>query len=161
MMGLFQEQGYELTEQYDEAEIIIINTCGFVNAAKVNHVCSEEDLCQEGRMAIVVAYRNFDPDHGASLTTWVYHMIKSSIIEYQKHHLSVLSGGAYLQGILRKAVKRINRVNSQYGNGCTYNVKTIFSTACMVSALKTMIASCAVLVDRNLSHSSLPGLIMH
>lgn len=75
----------------------------FVNSAKTNHVCSHEDLCQEGRMAIVVAFRHFDPEHGASLTTWMYHMIKSAIIEYQKKHLSVLSGGAYLQNILRKA----------------------------------------------------------
>ena len=34
MMGIFQEQGFELTEEYDKAEIILINTCGFVNAAK-------------------------------------------------------------------------------------------------------------------------------
>ena len=75
----------------------------FVNTAHTNHVCSKDDLVQEGRMAIVVAFRNFDPDKGASLTTWTYHMIKDAILEYQKHHLSVLSGGAYLQSILRKA----------------------------------------------------------
>lgn len=75
----------------------------FVNMANTNHVCSKDDLCQEGRMAIVIAFQNFDPSKGASLTTWTYHMIKDSILEYQKQHLSVLSGGAYLQGILRKA----------------------------------------------------------
>ena len=75
----------------------------FVNTAHTNHVCSKEDLCQEGRMAIVIAFQNFDPEKNATLTTWVYHMIKSAILEYQKHNLSILSGGAYLQGILRKA----------------------------------------------------------
>ena len=75
----------------------------FVNTAHTNHVCSKDDLCQEGRMAIVVAFRNYDPSKGASLTTWTYHMIKDAILEYQKQHLSVLSGGAYLQSILRKA----------------------------------------------------------
>jgi RNA polymerase sigma factor (sigma-70 family) len=75
----------------------------FVNTAHTNHVCSYEDLCQEGRMAIVIAFQNFDPAKGASLTTWTYHMIKDSILEYQKQHLSILSGGAYLQSILRKA----------------------------------------------------------
>lgn len=75
----------------------------FANAAKTNHVCSRDDLCQEGRLAIVIAYRNYDPEKGASLTTWTYHMIKDSILEYQKQHLSILSGGAYLQGVLRKA----------------------------------------------------------
>jgi RNA polymerase sigma factor (sigma-70 family) len=75
----------------------------FVKTAHTNHVCSKEDLCQEGRMAIVIAFQNFDPSKGASLTTWTYHMIKDAILEYQKQHLSILSGGAYLQGILRKA----------------------------------------------------------
>jgi RNA polymerase sigma factor (sigma-70 family) len=75
----------------------------FVNSAHTNHVCSKDDLCQEGRMAIVVAFRNFDPSKGASLTTWTYHMIKDAILEYQKQHLSILSGGAYLQSVLRKA----------------------------------------------------------
>ena len=75
----------------------------FVNTAHTNHVCSKDDLCQEGRMAIVIAFQNFDPSKGASLTTWTYHMIKDAILEYQKQHLSILSGGAYLQGILRKA----------------------------------------------------------
>jgi RNA polymerase sigma factor (sigma-70 family) len=75
----------------------------FANSAHTNHVCSKEDLVQEGRMAIVMAFRNFDPSKGASLTTWTYHMIKDSILEYQKQHLSILSGGAYLQSVLRKA----------------------------------------------------------
>ena len=75
----------------------------FVNTAHTNHVCSKEDLAQEGRMAIVIAFNNFDPSKGASLTTWTYHMIKDAILEYQKQHLSILSGGAYLQSVLRKA----------------------------------------------------------
>lgn len=75
----------------------------FVNTARTNHVCSREDLCQEGRMAIVVAFQNFDPAKGASLTTWTYHIVKDAILEYQKKHLSILSGGTYLQGILRRA----------------------------------------------------------
>ena len=75
----------------------------FANTARTNHVCSIDDLCQEGRLAIVVAFRNFDPAKGATLTTWTYHMVKDAILEYQKQHLSILSGGAYLQSILRKA----------------------------------------------------------
>ena len=106
----------------------------FVKDAKTNHVCSKEDLCQEGRMAIVIAFRNFNPEYGASLTTWMYHMIKSSILEYQKHHLSVLSGGAYLQSILRKAgedasVEQIMDygVSKQTALASTY-IKDSFST---------------------------------
>ena len=75
----------------------------FVKMANTNNVCSKEDLVQEGRMAIVVAFNYFDPEKGASLTTWTYHMIKDAIIEYQKHNLSVFGrSGAYLRNILRK-----------------------------------------------------------
>ena len=46
MMGLFQAHGYELTERYDEAEVIIINTCGFVNAAKEESINTILELAQ-------------------------------------------------------------------------------------------------------------------
>lgn len=107
----------------------------FVNTAHTNHVCSKEDLCQEGRMAIVIAFQNFDPEKGASLTTWTYHMIKDAILEYQKQHLSILSGGAYLQSILRKAGKDASveeimeyGVSKQTALAAHY-VKDSFSTA--------------------------------
>lgn len=107
----------------------------FANAARTNHVCSKEDLCQEGRMAIVIAFQNFDPSKGASLTTWTYHMVKDAILEYQKQHLSVLSGGAYLQSILRKAgqdasIEEIMEfgVSKKTALSATY-IKDSFSTA--------------------------------
>ena len=34
MMGILQKHGYELCDDYSEAEAIIINTCGFINDAK-------------------------------------------------------------------------------------------------------------------------------
>lgn len=46
MMGIFQQQGYVLTEQYAEAEIIIINTCGFVNAAKEESINTILEMAQ-------------------------------------------------------------------------------------------------------------------
>ncbi len=58
MMGLFQEQGYELTEQYDEAEIILINTCGFVNAAKeesINAILEMAQWKEQGACKLLVA----------------------------------------------------------------------------------------------------------
>ena len=53
----------------------------------LNTVCSYEDYVQEGRMAIVAAYTAYNPDKGASFTTYVYHMIKDAMLEYQKQHL--------------------------------------------------------------------------
>lgn len=58
MMGLFQQQGYVLTEQYDEAEIIIINTCGFVNAAKeesINAILEMAQWKEHGACQLLVA----------------------------------------------------------------------------------------------------------
>lgn len=58
MMGLFQQQGYLLTEQYDEAEIIIVNTCGFVNAAKeesINAILEMAQWKQYGACRLLVA----------------------------------------------------------------------------------------------------------
>ena len=58
MMGLFQQQGYGLTEQYDEADIIIVNTCGFVNAAKeesINAILEMAQWKQDGACKLLVA----------------------------------------------------------------------------------------------------------
>lgn len=34
MLGLLESDGYELTEELEEAQIIIVNTCTFIDAAK-------------------------------------------------------------------------------------------------------------------------------
>lgn len=38
MMGLISKQGYELTSDPEQAEVIIVNTCGFIDAAKEESV---------------------------------------------------------------------------------------------------------------------------
>ncbi|WP_040948750.1 30S ribosomal protein S12 methylthiotransferase RimO [Gorillibacterium massiliense] len=47
MSGLIHERGYELTEEKEEATVIIVNTCGFIDAAKeesVNTILDMADL---------------------------------------------------------------------------------------------------------------------
>ena len=34
IMGLFKKNGYEITGDVTEAEVILINTCGFIDSAK-------------------------------------------------------------------------------------------------------------------------------
>ena len=53
MMGVLKSRGYELCDDYSEAEAIIINTCGFINSAKeesINTILEmaqyKEDKCQ-------------------------------------------------------------------------------------------------------------------
>ena len=36
MLGLIHEENYEITNDPSEAEIIIVNTCGFIESAKEN-----------------------------------------------------------------------------------------------------------------------------
>lgn len=73
-----------------------------VSEASTNAVCDYEDLEQEGRMAVVHAYRTFDPEKGP-LNAWVCRCIKDAILDYQKNNLRFLSGGEYLQAAMKKA----------------------------------------------------------
>lgn len=73
-----------------------------VHAAKMNVVCSFEDLVQEGNLAIVNAFEKFDENKGVSFTTWVYTYIRGAILDYQKRCLSILSGTGYFQSVLHK-----------------------------------------------------------
>lgn len=73
----------------------------FAGQARQNNVCSYDDLVQEGRMAIVTAYRTHDPEK-SSLTTWTYINVRDAIREYQKQHLPALSGGAHLYSLMQK-----------------------------------------------------------
>ena len=76
------------------------------NSAAKTAVCTKEDLEQEGRLAIIRALRTYEPDKGASLTTWMYSNIRSAILQYQKENLYQYSGGWYLASIIRSLEKR-------------------------------------------------------
>ena len=34
MLGMLKQDGFELTSETESAEVIVINTCGFIDAAK-------------------------------------------------------------------------------------------------------------------------------
>ena len=74
-----------------------------VNAAKTNYVCNYEDMVQEGRLAVIEAFNNYDANKGAALSTWMYRYISGAILDYQKTNLSILAGGHYLQDAMKKA----------------------------------------------------------
>ena len=46
MMGILKERGYELCDDYSQAEAIIINTCGFINSAKEESINTILELAQ-------------------------------------------------------------------------------------------------------------------
>lgn len=58
MMALLQDHHFELTDQYDEAEVIVINTCGFINSAKEESINTILELAQYkeiGKLETLVA----------------------------------------------------------------------------------------------------------
>lgn len=46
MLALLEQQGYKITENPEEADAIIINTCGFINSAKEESIDSILDAVQ-------------------------------------------------------------------------------------------------------------------
>ncbi|HNB73620.1 MAG TPA: 30S ribosomal protein S12 methylthiotransferase RimO, partial [Acidobacteriota bacterium] len=68
MMGLLAQQGHILTQEADEADVLVVNTCGFIEAAKqesINTILEMATLKEQaqGRKLIVTGclverYRN-------------------------------------------------------------------------------------------------------
>ncbi|MBW7454589.1 30S ribosomal protein S12 methylthiotransferase RimO [Paenibacillus sepulcri] len=57
MSGLIDERGYQLVDQADEATVIIVNTCGFIDAAKeesVNTILDMAEFKQTGRLKALI-----------------------------------------------------------------------------------------------------------
>ncbi|WP_020615214.1 30S ribosomal protein S12 methylthiotransferase RimO [Paenibacillus daejeonensis] len=57
MSGLIDQRGFELVEQADDATVIIVNTCGFIDAAKeesVNTILDMAELKQTGRLKALI-----------------------------------------------------------------------------------------------------------
>lgn len=46
MTGILKEKGYEFVEEFDEADIIIVNTCGFIRDAKQESIDTIVELSQ-------------------------------------------------------------------------------------------------------------------
>lgn len=58
MLGLLKNAGFELTSNEEEAEVIIVNTCGFIDAAKeesVNTLIQLGELKKNGRCRLLIA----------------------------------------------------------------------------------------------------------
>ncbi|GAB7388320.1 hypothetical protein BSNK01_21570 [Bacillaceae bacterium] len=59
MSHLIEEHGFELTEQPEEADVVIVNTCGFIDAAKeesINTILQIADYKETGRLkSLIVA----------------------------------------------------------------------------------------------------------
>ena len=57
MLGLLRREGYTLTDDETEAEIIVVNTCAFIDAAKeesINTILDLASLKSEGSCRVLV-----------------------------------------------------------------------------------------------------------
>lgn len=145
MMGLFQQNGYELTEQYDEAEVIIINTCGFVNAAKEESINTILELAQwkkYGRCKILAAVGCLVQKYAKELAlelpevdlfvgTNDYHHIVDILRNYQKGEQKIIVHENWTEeSRLEKAPRLVTtpehyaylRISEGCDNNCTYCV---------------------------------------
>src|SRR3989304_9207136 len=58
MLGLLNEAGFELTCNEEEAEIVVVNTCGFIDAAKeesVHTLIQLGELKKSGKCRLLIA----------------------------------------------------------------------------------------------------------
>ena len=51
MMGLLEQAGYQLTDNPSEAQVLVVNTCGFIDDAKEESIPDSGVCCfeEEGR----------------------------------------------------------------------------------------------------------------
>lgn len=57
MLYLLRQAGYEILPDPDGAELVIINTCGFIDSAKeeaIDHILAMGALKQEGRVGKIL-----------------------------------------------------------------------------------------------------------
>lgn len=58
MLGLLRENAYELTDDENEADVIVVNTCCFINDAKeesINTILEMAELKKTGKLKVLVA----------------------------------------------------------------------------------------------------------
>lgn len=68
----FAQDGFTLTDDPSEAEVVVVNTCGFIEAAKkdsIDTILAASDLKQEGKARAVVAVGCLAERYGTELAT--------------------------------------------------------------------------------------------
>ncbi len=57
MMGLLRDRGYEFTDDEELADVVVINTCGFISSAKeesINTILSMAEHKKDNLKALIV-----------------------------------------------------------------------------------------------------------
>lgn len=86
-----------------------------------------EDLCQQGRLGVILAYSRYLIQKEAQLSTFAYHYIKGAIIQYVDENSSpTVSGGKYIKDKARILEKYEGGVTIEklVKKGTTYQTAT-------------------------------------
>ncbi|MEN6463246.1 MAG: 30S ribosomal protein S12 methylthiotransferase RimO [Syntrophomonas sp.] len=70
MIGILKKSGYRIVESLNKADLIIVNTCGFINAAKeeaINTIIKTGKLKEEGRLQYLIATGCLSQRYGTEL----------------------------------------------------------------------------------------------
>lgn len=53
MLGMFRQGDYEIVNQPEQADVIVVNTCGFIESAKQESIDTILEVCQYGKKVVV------------------------------------------------------------------------------------------------------------
>lgn len=135
MMGILNEKGYRLTGDFEEADVIIVNTCGFIESAKqesIDTILDFADLKQTGNLKLLVvtgclAQRYADelkeeiPEIDAIVGTGSYQNIDEIIAELKEEHQVVSLNNiefAYDETLPRYVSTPSHMAYLKIGEGC-------------------------------------------
>lgn len=135
MMGILNEKGYRLTGDFEEANVIIVNTCGFIESAKqesIDTILEFADLKQTGNLKLLIvtgclAQRYADelkeeiPEIDAIVGTGSYQNIDEIIAELKEQHQIVSLNNiefAYDETLPRYVSTPSHMAYLKIGEGC-------------------------------------------
>lgn len=135
MMGILNEKGYRLTGDFEEADVIIVNTCGFIESAKqesIDTILDFADLKQTGNLKLLIvtgclAQRYADelkeeiPEIDAIVGTGSYQNIDEIIAELKEQHQIVSLNNiefAYDETLPRYVSTPSHMAYLKIGEGC-------------------------------------------
>ena len=121
MLGQLKEAGFTFTDEQQEAEVIVVNTCCFIGDAKeesINTLIEMGRLKQEGRLKCLIAagclaqryqeeIRRELPEVDALVGTMAIARIVAAVRETLEHTQGKKSGGASQAGMYLESIDRL------------------------------------------------------
>ena len=159
ILGMFNDSGFKIVNSVNEADVLIINTCGFIDSSKEESIDTIIEMSKYGKKLVVVGclveryledLKNELPEVDLFVPIREYHMLKDKInglfenkkIEYDfsyRHRLTITpSFTAYL------------KISDGCNNRCTYCAIPLIRGAFKSRPLEELIEEAKMLKDRGI-----------